>query len=190
MLFCLQCYWEKRVPAIRNMDKPIGKLNATGATCTDYQSIDETPCFFSRSVRVANDACSFSGLIQQCFNGAAGAAAGFGFEHLAEQNESGDDGGGFEVERNDAIYQERGREGIWKEERNDAEDVASAYAESDEREHVQVAIHERFPAANEEGPAGPDDGGGAKSELEPLVAAWRYPVVYVERNVVAETPSL
>ena len=85
--------------------------------------------------------------VQQCFDGAARAAAGTEFEHLTEEHQHDDHRRGFEVDGNLALVLHRGREYAGREHRYDAKDECRTHADGDQREHVQVTRHDGAPAA-------------------------------------------
>ena len=79
------------------------------------------------------------GEAEQGLDRARGLAPGPQLEHLAEQHERGDDGGGLEVDRDvPDVVAERGREDAGEERRHHAVDVRRAGAERDQREHVEA----------------------------------------------------
>ena len=89
-------------------------------------------------------------------------------EHLSEQHQDDDDGSGLEVDANlPAVRPEGFRKQPRHQGCHDAEPIRGAHAKGDEREHVQVAVDDRRPAAHEEGPATPHDNGCREHELRP-----------------------
>ena len=102
---------------------------------------------------------------QQRFNRRASRAARFQFEHLTEQNQRGDDGCGFEIDRHISHRVTKGRRKNLRHERgNHAVNVSHSYAEPDEREHVEAAIQNRLPTAHEERPTAPKHNGRSQRE--------------------------
>jgi hypothetical protein len=72
----------------------------------------------------------------------------------------------------------KGRRESLRHDRSDqAVDVSHARADRDQREHVEVARHERLPAANEERPARPQHDRCRKHELDPVRQCRVDPVV-------------
>ncbi len=63
--------------------------------------------------------------------------------------------------------EDSGRDGA-----DDAVDIGHAGADSDQREHVEMARDERLPAAHEERPAGPEHHGCGEGELDPVRQRW------------------
>ena len=91
------------------------------------------------------------------------------FQHLAEQHQHGDDGGGLEIHRHRAVVAaERRRKRIRHKRRHDAVDVRDAGAHRDQREHVEIARDQRLPAAHEERRARPQHHGRGERELNPV----------------------
>ena len=100
---------------------------------------------------------------------ARGLLPGAQFQHLAKQHQHGDDGCGFEVDRDRAIGCAEGRrEDLRKQGRDDAVDPGDASAHGDQREHVEIAGLQRLPAAHEERPSRPQHHGRGERELEPV----------------------
>ena len=107
-----------------------------------------------------------SGLIRRAVFGARSSSArmaplvglaGAQLQHLPEQHQHGDDRRRLEVDGDRAVMAaERRREDAGRERRDHAVDPGHAGAHGDQREHVEVAGHERLPAAHEERPAGPE----------------------------------
>ena len=91
------------------------------------------------------------------------------FQHLAEQHQHGDDGGGLEIDRDRAVVAaERRRKHVRRERRDHAVDVGDAGAHRDQREHVEIARDQRLPAAHEERPARPQHDRRGERELNPV----------------------
>ncbi len=90
-------------------------------------------------------------------------------QHLAEQHQDRDDGCGFEIDRDRAAMSAEGRRERSRGYRSDdAVKIRHAGAERDQREHVEIARHQRLPAAHEERPAGPDHNGRGEHQLNPV----------------------
>ena len=107
--------------------------------------------------------------IEQGADRARGLLARAQLEHLAEQDENGDDGGGFEIDGDRAVRAAKGRrEQAGQQDRDDAVEPRHAGAHRDQREHVQVAGEERLPAAHEERPARPQHHRRGEHELQPV----------------------
>ena len=89
-------------------------------------------------------------------------------QHLTEQDQRGDHGGGLEVDGDlSARPAERFGEAPWQQRADQAVEVGRARSQGDQREHVEVARAQRGPAAHEEGPAAPEHDGSGESELSP-----------------------
>ena len=102
---------------------------------------------------------------QQRFNRRAGRAARFQFEHLTEQDQRGDYGCGFEIDRHiSRRVMKRRRKNLRYERGNHAVNVSHSYAEADQREHVEAAIQNRLPTAHEERPTTPEYHGRSQGE--------------------------
>jgi hypothetical protein len=98
--------------------------------------------------------------VEESADGGTGAAAGAEFHDLAEQDERGDGGGGFEVGVGISAHRaERGGEDSGRDGCDHAVDVGDAGAEADQREHVGAAVDQRGPEALEEGESAPEDDG-------------------------------
>ena len=103
---------------------------------------------------------------EQALDRRARPAAGAQLEHLAEQHERDDDRRRLEVDGDlIAVHAERRREQPGRQRRDHAVAVRGADAERDQREHVQVAVHDRRPAADEERPAAPQHDRRRQREL-------------------------
>ena len=90
-------------------------------------------------------------------------------KHLAEKNEYGNHGSGLEVHGDRApVAAEGRREDVRRDGAYQAVDVGDAGAHRDQREHVQIARHQRLPAAHEEGPTGPQHDRGGEHKLDPV----------------------
>ena len=82
--------------------------------------------------------------------------AGAKLENLSEQYQHGNDGRGFEIDRNRAaMAAKRLREDIRRDGADHAVDIGDARAHRDQGEHVEIARQQRLPAAHEERPARP-----------------------------------
>ncbi len=89
---------------------------------------------------------------------AAGLAAGSQLQHLAQQDQYCDDGGGFEIETEvSGGITEGGRKEAGGEHRSHTVEVGCSASDRDEGEHVQAAMNDRSPTALEEGPSAPQD---------------------------------
>jgi hypothetical protein len=98
----------------------------------------------------------------------AGALAGAQLDHLPEQHERDDPGGGLEVDgHRAAVGAEAVREQARRDRRQRAVQEGCAGAERDQREHVEPPAREGARPAREEGPAAPQDHGRGQPELEP-----------------------
>ena len=83
----------------------------------------------------------------------AGALSRAQLEHLAQEDEDGDDGGGLEIDRDRAVERakRRGKQ-VRGDGGDDAVEPCHASAERDQREHVEVPGAQRDPATHEERP--------------------------------------
>ncbi len=119
--------------------------------------------------------------IEQSANRAAGLLSRAQLQHLAEQHENGDDGGGLEIDRDRAI---RIAEGRGKQRRREGREHAigpgDARAHGDEREHVEIARDERPRRPREERRAGPQHRRSRQSELNPIGGLRRNEMVKAE----------
>ena len=120
----------------------------------------------------SEDASGLGAKIEQGSKGGAGAAAGAQFHDLAEEDESGDSSGGFEVDVGIAGHiagpsAQRLGKNPREECRDHAVCVGDAGAHTDQGEHVRAAVDERSPETLEEGPSGPEDDRGGENEFQP-----------------------
>ena len=122
----------------------------------------------------------FCGESEQGLDCLAGAAAGAGFQQLSEENEHGDDGGGFEVEADLAIHAEGCGENLGHQDGHGAVEPCRADTDHDEGEHVQAAGGDGAPAFHEKDAARPKYDGGGEGELDPFRDGAREPGMYVE----------
>ncbi len=105
---------------------------------------------------------------EQLPDGRTRAAPRAQFEHLAEQHEHDDDRRRLEVDADlIAVRAERRRKQARRQRRDHAEPVGRADAERDQREHVQVPVHDRRPAPHEERPSAPQHDRSGQQELRP-----------------------
>ncbi len=106
--------------------------------------------------------------IEQRANGGAGAAADAQLQDLAEQHQSGDCGGGFEVDIGISAHATQRLGKNLRRQRGDyAVSVGHAGAHADQREHVRTAVDEGSPETLEERQSAPEDDGSSERELEP-----------------------
>ena len=107
--------------------------------------------------------------IEQRLDGPRGLFARAQLQHLAEQDEDGDDGRRLEVDRDRPVgAAERLREKPGQRDGDDAVEPGDARAHGDQGEHVEVAREQRLPAAHEERPAGPQHHRRGQGELQPV----------------------
>ncbi len=108
--------------------------------------------------------------VEQSADGAAGLLPGAELEHLAEQHERHDDGGGLVIDRDEPMGVAHG---VGEQPRRDRGDQAvekgSPGAEPDQGEHVEPARADRGEPAYEKRPAAPQHRRGGQRELEPLL---------------------
>ena len=105
--------------------------------------------------------------MQECADRIAGAPACPQFEHLAEQDQRGDDGSGFEINIHSAVHAaERRREELREQRCGKTVEISSTGAKADQGEHVGAAIAERSPEALEEGPAAPEHHRRGQKQLD------------------------
>src|SRR5690606_18546790 len=120
--------------------------------------------------------------IEERSNGAASALAGSKLQHLAEQDKNGDDGGCFEIDSDlSVIVAELRRKDVWRQQGDEAVGPGDAGAQSDQREHVEIARDQRGPAALEEWPARPEHHRRCKNKLEPGVDVRGYDCGHIEQ---------
>ena len=121
--------------------------------------------------------------IEQRADGAAGLLARAQLQHLPEQHQHGDHGGGLEVDRRPRRPCRRARrKQAGRERRDEAVEIGGADAERDQAEHVEDAVDDRRPAAHEERPARPQHDRRREHELNPDRDLRRNVVVQVERG--------
>jgi hypothetical protein len=107
--------------------------------------------------------------VEQGADGAGSRGARAQFEHLAEQDQHGDDSGGLEIDCDRAAmaaqrrWEDAGRQG-----RDRAVEIGDAGAHRDQGEHVEIAGDQRLPAAHEERPARPQHDRRGEGELQPV----------------------
>ncbi len=107
--------------------------------------------------------------IEQCANRPGGLLAGAQLQDLAEQHQHGDDGGGFEVHRDGAIgAAERGGKDAGRDGCHHAVEPGHTGPHGNQGEHVEIAAHQRLPAAHEERPARPHHDGSRQRQLNPV----------------------
>ncbi|MPM71072.1 hypothetical protein SDC9_118035 [bioreactor metagenome] len=98
-----------------------------------------------------------------------GLLAGAQFQHLAERDQDGDDGGGLEVDLHQPLGgTEGGRERAGNQQSDQAVGVRRPDAERDQGEHVELAGDQGAGAPGEERRAGPHHHRGRQDELDPL----------------------
>ena len=124
------------------------------------------------------------GELEQFFDGGAGAGVRAGLEHLAEQHERKNDGGGLEVDvdlAGDGL--ELRREEVGKQQPEDAKEPGHPGADTDEGKHVEPPRDDAAPGALEEHPRGVEDDRERERELDPVPRALLGPSVErVARN--------
>ena len=99
----------------------------------------------------------------------AGALARPQFQHLPEQDERDDDGGGLEIETHPAMMIAKGgRKGLRRKGADHRVGPSDAGAEGDEREHIEATAQHALPAAHEEWPATPEYYWCREDELDPV----------------------
>ena len=128
----------------------------------------------------------FGRQFEQGADRAAGLLAGAQFQHLAQQYENGDHGGGFEINRDRAAHPAKsGGKHFRRKGRKEAIEVSGARPEGDQAEHVQAAVHDRRPGAFEEWPPRPQDDRRRQGELNPDGNAWRDEIMQAKSGNVA-----
>ena len=116
--------------------------DAQNVTCRDVGEID-----ILLAAVGADAACGLGCKAEQGLDGARGLVAGPQFQHLAQQHQHGDNGGGFEIDRDRTIMlAEGGREDLRCQRGDDAVNPGDAGAECNQREHVEVAGFQRIPS--------------------------------------------
>ncbi len=107
--------------------------------------------------------------VQQRLQGSARVFASPQLQHLAEQHQDGDDGRSFKIDRRCArAVAERRREEARGQDGDQAVEPGDADAHGDKGEHVELARHQRRPAALEKRPAGPERHRGCEDQLYPV----------------------
>jgi hypothetical protein len=105
---------------------------------------------------VTNQPRSARRQLQQRANRGGCLAARPQFEHLPEQYQRGDCSRRLEINGDFAMRPAKcRRKDLREENRNQAVEVSRSSSESDQREHVQTAVHDRRPASLEKWPPGP-----------------------------------
>ena len=107
------------------------------------------------------------GEIEEGLDGAGGLGAGAELQHLADQDQHDDDGGGLEVDVHHTVGPHRGREKLGQEKPDQAVEPRGTHTERDQREHVPVAGAQGLGAAHKERPSRPEDDRGGEEELRP-----------------------
>jgi hypothetical protein len=111
--------------------------------------------------------CRLRGEVEERADRPRGVLARAQLQHLAEQHQRRDDGGGLEIDRDGAVMgAERGGKQTGPEGRDHAVAVGDAGSHGDQREHVEMATDERARAAFEERPAGPQHHRAREGELD------------------------
>ena len=132
----------------------------------DLQAVDLD---FMVGAVVADAARGFRRQFEQRLDRAGRRLAGAQLQHLAEQHQHGDDGGRLEIDRDRAAMAAKGRrKNLRREGADQAVEPGHAGAHRDQREHVEIARHQRLPAAHEERPACPNDDGRGEHKLDPV----------------------
>src|SRR5437879_4913100 len=81
--------------------------------------------------------------VQECANRAAGPLPSAQFQNLAQENQRGDHGGGFEINRCRTVHAaKRGWENLREKSSDNAVEIRGAGAQADQREHIRAAIDE------------------------------------------------
>jgi hypothetical protein len=125
-------------------------------------------------VAVGTEAVSGLGReVHQGADGGIGARVGALLDDLAEQDDSGDESGGLEIQRHAVVGLVFGWEERPEEDGRSAVEICRARAGDGEREHVGVALADGFPPAPDEGCAGPEEHRGGQDELQPAAHARR-----------------
>ena len=133
-------------------------------TIADHDRVERNFCLAA----IADAPRRFRRQIKQRPDRAAGAFARPQFQHLPKQHEHGDDGGSFEIDRDQAVrVAELWRKSVGAKQRDNAVCPGDARAERDQREHVEIARLQRCTAAREERPTGPQHHRRREDELHP-----------------------
>jgi hypothetical protein len=134
---------------------------------------------------VLNYARGFGGEIQKGADRASSFTTCPQFEHLAEQHEHDDHRRRLEVDADFSAVRERRRKHAESQHRHQAEHIRRAYANGNERKHIQAARHDGAPAALEEQPARPRHDRRREKALRPPRHVARQPFVVTQlRNEV------
>ena len=104
---------------------------------------------------------------QQCLERPARSRPRSKLEDLAEEDEGNDERRRLEVDGNHSAAPHCFRKKARGDGRDDTEYVRDTGTESDQREHVEASVHDRCPAALEQGPACPEDHGRRQHQLDP-----------------------
>ncbi len=111
----------------------------------------------------------FRGKPEQRTNGSGGALARPQFQHLPEQDQHRDDGRRLEIHRDRAVHvPERRWKKLRRQRAHHAVDVGHTGTHRDQREHVQLAVHHRAPAARKEWRARPQHHGSGERKRNPV----------------------
>ena len=113
-------------------------------------------------------ACGVGGQPQERADGAAGLLASPELQHLSQQDQSGDDGGCFEIDGNGSV---RISKGVRKQGRGQggrqAVEVGSRRAQSDQGKHVGAAAEEGQPPSLQQRPSPPEHHRRGQQALNP-----------------------
>src|SRR5262249_39447480 len=131
-------------------------------TVTDLNLL-QRHIFLAAVITEASSGCG--GESEQLLDGRAGPAARSQLEPLSQQDQGGDNAGRFEVRGDPAFLTKRKRKDLREERRYDAIGEGHADAQSNEREHVQTAVHNRLHSAHIEGPGRPEAYGSCQRQL-------------------------
>ena len=100
-------------------------------------------------------------------DGGIGAGMSALLQNLADQNDGGDHGGGFEIERHTMGSAQRGGKAIAEQDGHRTVTIGCASAGDRQREHVGIAVPQRDPPPTDKGRAAPEEHRGGQRKLQP-----------------------
>ena len=110
----------------------------------------------------------FRGEAEQRLDRAAGLAASSQLQHLAQQDQNGDDSGRLKIKAEvSGGIAERRRKEAGRDHGRHAVEIGSAAANRNEREHIQAAMNNRSPATLKERPSAPQHHRRCQGEFHP-----------------------
>ena len=121
--------------------------------------------------------------IEQRADGLRCAAAGAQFQHLPQKHQRGNGRSRLVINIDDAVFAERLRKNSRRDRRHHAVPIRHAHADTDQREHVGVAVFYRRPRALKERPSRPQHDRSRQRQLAPSQHPARKQVLQRGRHV-------